>query len=132
MVRRDNVFIKENQRLNLIFTKIIRPTLVVPRNPVAPFVDYLEIKLWYIARLRFFLGFLGPDTGLACDGPGDRLRDVVPAAHPDVFRFAENCPEKLCSIEILVFGNFLQHLKHSLEITPHYDGAEDSIGCGVL
>src|SRR5215510_13524710 len=114
MVRRDNVFIKENQRLNLIFTKIILPTLVVRCDPIAPFVDYLEIKFRYSPRLRFFRSFLGPYTGLACDGPGDRLLDMVPPAHPDVFRFAENSAEKLRSSEILVFGNLLQHLKHSL------------------
>src|SRR5215470_16965478 len=43
-VRRDNVFVKKNERLNLIFTKIIRPAFVVRRDAVAPFVDYLEIK----------------------------------------------------------------------------------------
>ncbi len=131
-VRRNGVFVKKNQGVNLIFTKIIRPAFVMRRDPFTPFVDYLEIELGYGTRLRFLLGFLSPDTCLAGHGPGDRLLDMVPAAHPDVFRPVENSREKLRSIEILVRRNFLQHLEHSFEITPHYDGAEDSIGCGVL
>src|SRR5262249_17262356 len=106
-VRRDNVFVKKNQRLNLIFTKIIRPAFVVRCNPIAPFVDYLEIKFGYGVLLRLFLGFLGPHTRLACDGPRNRLLDMVPPAHPDVFRFAENSLQKFRSSEILVFGNLL-------------------------
>ena len=131
-VRRDDVFIKENQRLNLIFAKIVRPAVIVCCDPVAPFVDYLEIELGYGARVRFFFCFLTPDACLACHGPGDRLLDMVPAAHPDVFRVAENSREKLRPIKIFICGNFLQHQEHSFEIAPHYDGPEDSIGCGVL
>ena len=74
------------------------PTLVVRRDAIAPFVDHLEIELGYGARLRFFLGSLGPDAGLACHGPGDRLFDMVPAPYPDVFWFVENSGEKLRSI----------------------------------
>ena len=68
-VRGDNVFIKENQRLNLIFAKIVRPAFIVCCDPVAPFVDYLEIELGYGARVQFLLPFLSPDTCLACYGP---------------------------------------------------------------
>jgi hypothetical protein len=57
---------------------------------------------------------------------------MIPAAHPDVFGLPENSREKLRSIEIVVRWNILQHLEHAFEITPHYDGAEHAIGCGVL
>src|SRR4029453_9016501 len=57
---------------------------------------------------------------------------MIPTAHPDIFGLVENSREKVRPVKILVFGNFLQHLEHSFEITPHYDGAEDSIGFGVL
>jgi hypothetical protein len=40
-----------------------------------------------------------------------------------------NSGEKLRSIKIFVRRNFLQHLEHLFEITPHYNSAEDSIGC---
>ena len=131
-MRRDDVFIKEDQRLNLIFTKIIRPAFVVRHDAVAPFVDYLEIELGYGLRLRFLLGFLSPDACLACHGPGDCLLDMVPAPHPYVFRLAENSREKLRSIRSFVCGDFLQHLEHSFEITPHHDSAEDTIGCRIF
>ena len=101
-VRRDDVFIKENQRLNLIFAKIVRPAVIVCCDPVAPFVDYLEIEPGYGARMRFLLRFLTPDPCLACHGPGDGLLDMVPAAHPDVFRLAEYSREKLRSVKIFV------------------------------
>jgi hypothetical protein len=39
-VRRDDIFIKENEALNLIFTRIIRPAFVAGRDPAASFVDY--------------------------------------------------------------------------------------------
>src|SRR4030095_13910590 len=118
--------------LNLIFTKIIRPAFVVRRDAFTPFVDDLEIELRYGARLRFLLSFLSPHTGLACHGPRDGLLDMIPTAHPDIFGLVENSREKMRPVKILVFWNFLQHLEHSFEITPHYDGAEDSIGFGVL
>src|SRR4029453_13116272 len=97
-----------------------------------PFVDYFEIELGYGVRLRFLLAFLSPDTRLARHRPGDRLLDMIPAAHPDVFRLVENDRKKLRSNKILVVGNFLQQLEHSFEITPHHDGAEDSIGRSIL
>src|SRR5437899_11379907 len=85
----------------------------------SPFVDYLEIELGYGERVRFFFCFLTPDACLACHGPGDRLLDMVPAAHPDVFRVAENSREKLRPIKIFICGNLLQHQEHSFEIAPH-------------
>ena len=130
-MRRDDVFIKEDQRVNLILTKIIRPAFVVRHDAVVPFIDYLEIELGYAPWLRFLLDFLSPDTCLACHGPGDCLLDMVPAPHPYVFRVGENSREKLRSIQSFVCGNFLQHLEHSFEITPHCDSAEDSIGCCI-
>jgi hypothetical protein len=57
---------------------------------------------------------------------------MVPAPHPYVFRLAENSRDELRSIQSFVSGNFLQHLEHSLEITPHHDSAEDSIARGIL
>ena len=57
---------------------------------------------------------------------------MVPATHPDILGLSENGREKLRSIKILVCRNFLKHLEHSFEIAPHYDGAEGSIGCGIL
>ena len=131
-MRRDNVFIKKDQRLNLILAKIIFPSFIVRRDAIAPFVDYLEIELGYGLRLRFLLGFLSPNTCLACHGPGDCLLDMVPAPHPYVFWLAENSREKLRSIQSLVCRDFLQHLEHSFEITPHYDSAENSIGCRIF
>src|SRR4029453_5947190 len=122
----------ENQRLNAILAKIIRPAFVMCRYAFTQLVDYLEIELGGDARFRFLPAFWGPHTGLACNGPGNRLLDLVPAAHPDVFRLVENNCEKLRSIQILVFGNFLQQLEHSFEIIPQYDVAEDSIGCRLL
>jgi hypothetical protein len=44
----------------------------------------------------------------------------------------DNSGEKLCSVKIFVCGNFLQHLEHSFEMTPHYNRAEDRIRCGIL
>lgn len=102
------------------------------RDAIAPFVDHLEIELGYGLRLRFLLGFLSPNTCLACHCPGDRLLDMVPAPHPYVFWLAENSREKLPSIQSLVCRNFLQQLEHSSEITPHYDSAENSIGCRIF
>ena len=102
------------------------------RDAIAPFVDHLEIELGYGLRLRFLLGFLSPNTCLACHGPGDCLLDMVPAPHPYVFWLAENSREKLPSIQSLVCRNFLQQLEHSFEITPHYDSAENSIGCRIF
>jgi len=131
-MRCDDVFIKENQRLNFIFAKIICPARFVSRDPIAPFVNYLEIELWYGTQLRFFSRFLSPNAGLARHGPGDSLLDAVPAAHPDVFRRLENSSQQLRFVEILVGGNFSQHLEHSSEITPHYDSAEDSTGSRIL
>jgi hypothetical protein len=57
---------------------------------------------------------------------------MISPAHPNVFWFVKNSREKLRFIEIFVCRNFLQHPEHSFEITPHYDDAEDSIGCGIL
>src|SRR5262249_53217650 len=108
------------------------PAFIVGCDPFAPFVNDLEIELGDGTRLQFLFRSLGPDTCLACHGPGDRLRDMVPAAHPDVLWRTENGREKLPSVKICVWRNFLQHLEHAFEITPHYDGAEDSIGCGIL
>src|ERR1043166_2401953 len=112
--------------------KIIRPAFIMRRDPFAPFVDHLEIELRYGARLRFILRLLSPNTCLACYGPGNRLLDLIPAAHPDVFRLVEYSGEKLRSIKILVRGNFLQHLEHPFEITPHDNCTEDFIRCGIL
>ena len=131
-MRRDDVFIKKDQRLNLILTKIISPSFVVRGDAIAPFVDYLEIELRFGLRLRFLFGFLSPNPCLACDGPGDCLLDMVPAPHPYVFWLAENSREKLLSIQSLVCRDFLQHLEHSFEITPHYDSAENPIGCRIF
>ena len=44
-MRRDDVFIEKDQRLNLILAKIISPSFVMRRDAIAPFVDYLEIEL---------------------------------------------------------------------------------------
>src|SRR4030095_6719183 len=68
-VRCDDVFVKEDQTLNSILTKIVRPAFVVRRDAVAPFVYHFEVELRYGARLRFFLSSLSPDTCLACHGP---------------------------------------------------------------
>ena len=106
-MRRDDVFIKKDQGLNLILAKIISPSFVVRRYAIAPFVDHFEIELRYGLRLRFLLSFLSPNTCLACDGPGDCLLDMVPASHPYVFWLAENSREKLRSIQSLVCRNFL-------------------------
>src|SRR5262249_17863691 len=75
-VRCDHVFIKEDQRLNLILTKIVRPAFVVRHDAVVPLVDYLEIELEYGPRSRFLIGSLNPETCLACDSPGDCLLDI--------------------------------------------------------
>src|SRR5436853_2521962 len=72
-VRRDDVFIKENQRLNLIVVKIVHPAVIVCCDPVAPFVDYLEIELGYGARVRFFFCFLTSVAFFACPCPGSAL-----------------------------------------------------------
>jgi len=127
----DNIFIKENQRLNVVFTKIICPALFVSHDSFIPSINYVEIEPECGVRLRFLARVLSPDTCLACYCPRDRLLDAVPAAHPNIFRLVENGGEKLRPSEILVCGNFLQHLEHSVEVTPHYDEAEDSTGRSV-
>src|SRR5436305_265453 len=79
-----------------------------------------------------FAGFLSPNPCLACYLPGHRLLNTVPTAHPYVFRPVENGSKKWRPIKVLVCGNFLQHLEHSPEMTPHYRKAEDSTGRGAL
>ena len=55
-----NVFVKKNQRLNLIFAKIIFPACFVRRDPVAPLVDYFEVKFGDSSRLQFLFARFEP------------------------------------------------------------------------
>src|SRR5213592_2846646 len=130
-VRSDDIFIKENKRLNVVFMKIICPAVFVSHDPFIPGINYVEAEAGCGVRLRFLALFLTPDTCLACNCPGDCLLDAVPAAHPNILRLVENGGEKLRPGQILVCGNFLQHFEHSVEITPHYNKAEDSTGRSV-
>src|SRR6266481_1028730 len=129
---RDHIFVKKNNRLDLIFRKIISPARFMLGDAVAPFIDHLKIELTYCARFCLCPRFLGPYTCLACYCPGDSLLNSAAAPHPDVLRFVENSGQKARSSEIPVCRNLLQHLEHSVEITPHYDSAEDAGGGRVL
>src|SRR5436189_678870 len=90
VVGRHNIFVKENQRLNLIFTKIICPAWFMSRNAVTPFVNYLEIKLQSGPRLRSAALLSSPNARLTCYRPRNRLLHLVPSPHPNVSRLVES------------------------------------------
>src|SRR6266699_50976 len=49
----DNIFIKENERLNVVFTKIICPARFVSHDSFIPSINYVEIEPECGVRLRF-------------------------------------------------------------------------------
>jgi hypothetical protein len=128
----DNIFIKENERLDVAFTKIICPARFASHDQVIQVINYVEIKARCGPHLELLARLLDPNTCLLCYGPRDRLLDAVPAAQPNIFRPVENRGEELRRIEIPVCGNFLQHLNHTVEVRPHYCQSKDSIRASVF
>jgi len=103
----NDIFVIKDQRLDLVFAKIICPARFVGCDAVAPFVNYLEVKVRCGAWLRCDSPFLRPDARLACHGPGDSLLDSISSAHPDVFWPVEQFSQQPRSAESIVLSNFL-------------------------
>src|SRR6266566_9748375 len=90
----DNILIKENERINLVFMKVICPAYFASHDTVIQVINDVEIKAWDGTHLGLLACFLRPNTCLQCYSPGDCLLDAVPAAHPNVFRPVENGSEE--------------------------------------
>ena len=55
------------------------------------------------------------------------MLDVIAPTHPNVSRSVEYRVKELGTIQTFARGNFLQHLKHAVEINPHDHKAADPI-----
>ena len=130
-MRCDNVFVKKNQRLDLIFAKIICPARFVRRDPVAPFVDDFEIELRGQRVVAISPHSFAPKHLSGMLWPRRLLARLISSAHPDVFWRLKTARESSAPLNYCI-RKFLQHLEHSFEITPHYDSPKNSIGPGII
>src|SRR6266550_8376599 len=69
----DNIFIKENERINLVFMEIISPAHFAGHYPVIQVINDVEIKSWNGTQLGLVACFLSPNTRLQCYSPRDCL-----------------------------------------------------------
>src|ERR1051325_359483 len=126
-MRRGYVFIKQHERLEFIFAKIIGPVLLVIGDVIVAFVDRFEIEARCGVRLGAFAAFLAPNFRLRGDRPRDGLLEPVAPAQPDVFRLAKYGRQHLLETQMLVGGNLAQHSDRAFEIGPHHDETEPAI-----